>query len=353
MVDNVIYPQQQPMFGPGIGQGAQGMFGGLRRGFRAGGQALHPYSNRLMLAGLGMLGGGPSDAMKGLVAGSALDTEDADRRKLNELLKGLQNDPEGGGLMAGLTEAERNYVANDPAAVRTLLAGKLGGGGQETYGMSGVWGKDPEGNPVFLQPSNRGGFRQAQAPEGVTLSPPGLTKVDGGTEWIFTDRDGNVVQRVPKDVAGEAAAQTTGTKQAEMAVAIPKVRQAAEQMRAMIADVKNDPNLGAATGWESNLPTLRGTAKFDTQQKVAQLAGQAFMQAYETLKGAGPIAVAEGEAATKAITRINTGLSDAEFLQALNDLDAYAEKAEEWARERAGQRAGNAAPAAEDPLGIR
>jgi hypothetical protein len=77
------------------------------------------------------------------------------------------------------------------------------------------------------------------------------------------------------------------------------------------------------------------------------------MQAYETLKGAGPIAVAEGEAATKAITRINTGLSDAEFLQALNDLDAYAKKAEEWARERAGQRAGNAAPAAEDPLGIR
>jgi hypothetical protein len=88
--------------------GARGMFGGLRRGYQAGNRALHPYSNRLMLAGLGMLGGGPGDAMKGLVAGSALDTEDADRRKLREAL-------------AGLTESGSDLIPNDPA-VRELMA---------------------------------------------------------------------------------------------------------------------------------------------------------------------------------------------------------------------------------------
>lgn len=114
--------QPQPMFPPAIGQGAQGMFGGLRRGFQAGGQALHPYSNRLLLAGLGMLGGGPSDAMKGLVAGSALDTEDADRTKLNKALQALQDDPES---LANLSSGERNFVLNDAETARLALAQRV------------------------------------------------------------------------------------------------------------------------------------------------------------------------------------------------------------------------------------
>jgi hypothetical protein len=94
------------MFG-NVGALGQGMFGGLGRVYRAGNRALHPYSNRLMLAGLGMLGGGPSDAMKGLVAGSALDTEDADRRKLNKAL-------------AALMESDSPLIPDDPA-IRGLM----------------------------------------------------------------------------------------------------------------------------------------------------------------------------------------------------------------------------------------
>jgi hypothetical protein len=105
--DPYAQPQPQPMFGD-IGALGQGMFGGLRRGFQRGGQALHPYSNRLLLAGLGMLGGGPKDAMKGLVAGSALDTEDADRRKLNTALQALMN-------------SESDLIPDDPA-IRGLMA---------------------------------------------------------------------------------------------------------------------------------------------------------------------------------------------------------------------------------------
>jgi hypothetical protein len=101
--------QPQPLFaGNNLLGTAQGMFGGLRRGFQAGNRALHPYSNRLMLAGMGMLGGGPKEAMKGLVAGSALDTEDADRRKLNKALQDLMS-------------SESDLIPDDPA-IRGLMA---------------------------------------------------------------------------------------------------------------------------------------------------------------------------------------------------------------------------------------
>jgi len=118
--------QPPPMFSGGNLLGtAQGMFGGLRRGFQAGNRALHPYSNRLMLAGLGMLGGGPSDAMKGLVAGSALDTEDADRRKLNAAIQGLMDDTSGTGLLAKASPAERAYLLASPPTLSKVMADQM------------------------------------------------------------------------------------------------------------------------------------------------------------------------------------------------------------------------------------
>jgi hypothetical protein len=111
------------MFG-NVGALGQGMFGGLGRVYRAGNRALHPYSNRLLLAGMGMLGGGPQDAMKGLVAGSALDTEDADRTKLDKALQELMNDPNSA-LMSGLGGPDKAYLAADKDAFHALIGARL------------------------------------------------------------------------------------------------------------------------------------------------------------------------------------------------------------------------------------
>jgi hypothetical protein len=291
-------------------------------------------------------------AMKGMIAGSALDTEDADRTKLNKAIAALQNDTEGG-LFAGLSEAERNYVANDPAAVRTLIAGKLGGAGGTKYGMSPVWGTDAEGNPVLLQLSSGGGVSQVDMPQGVTPSPSGTQRVDLGTEWGILDRNGQIIQRIPKDVAGEAAATETGKAAGIATAAVPKVRQAASMMKKMIADIRTDPNMDWGVGGTSVFNAIPGSPGKSFQKKSDQLRGQAFTQAFETLKGGGAISEREGAAATDAMTRLDTALDKQSYLDALADLEAIVDSAEQRALERARQGTENAAPAAEDPLGIR
>jgi hypothetical protein len=185
--DTTQQPPPQPLFGPGAFSGMQGMFGGLRRGFQAGGQALHPYSNRLLLTGMGLLSRDPDamgQAMKGMIAGSALDTEDADRRKLNKALQDLQNDPEGSGLFAGLTEAEQNYVAQDPAAIRALIVGKTSGKNWQRLSDDTIF--DPSSGTTQRVGSGGGSFLKGNAQETQALRylvESGQMTEDQAAQW--------------------------------------------------------------------------------------------------------------------------------------------------------------------------
>ena len=98
-------------------QGVGGMFGDLRR-------ATNPYSNRMMLAGIGMLSGknasegwegrrGHEGPRSGLGAGY--------RAQARARMQGLMNDPESG-ILSKLTEKERAVVAGDPELTRAVFA---------------------------------------------------------------------------------------------------------------------------------------------------------------------------------------------------------------------------------------
>jgi len=93
-----------------------------------------------------------------------------------------------------------------------------------------------------------------------------------------------------------------------------------ESMVASIDGILNDPALDSATGvlaWTQNIP---GTSakRFGTRTK--QLDGQAFLQAFESLKGAGQITEVEGTKATQAIGRLDTAQSADDYRAALNEL---------------------------------
>lgn len=83
-----------------------------------------------------------------------------------------------------------------------------------------------------------------------------------------------------------------------------------------------------------------GTPKVDFQSYLDTAKGQAFLTAYERLRGSGAITEKEGETATKAIMRLNTNLGPADFEKAVRDLMGVMERGKQRALEMAGETSG-------------
>lgn len=87
-----------------------------------------------------------------------------------------------------------------------------------------------------------------------------------------------------------------------------------------IDGILNDPALNRATGALSVLQSVPGTEMYRFGTRVRQLQGQAFLQAFESLKGAGQITEIEGQKATEAIGRLDSAQAPDDYRQALQEL---------------------------------
>lgn len=184
-----------------------------------------------------------------------------------------------------------------------------------------IWGEDAEGNPMLIQPTDTGVAKTMTLPEGFRPSK-GIEKIDGGTVWYMQDKQtGQIVGTVPKDVSGEAAAKAEGEARGAATASLNSTLAKAENALATIQSIKRDPAREAGTGFTSLFNAIPGTPQFDFQQKVNQLKGQAFLDAFKDLKGGGQITNIEGEKATQAIARLETAQTEEGFLQALNELE--------------------------------
>ena len=147
--------------------------------------------------------------------------------------------------------------------------------------------------------------------------------LDTGTGFVRPNPvapGGPPVATIQKDIAGKAAQQAQGTEQGKALVDLPKVRQNATTTLKYIDDVLRDPNLGNVTGAQGWLPTVRSTSR-DTEARIAQLGGRAFLSAFESLKGGGQITEIEGKKATEALARLtDLKQSDAGYKKALEDF---------------------------------
>jgi hypothetical protein len=226
---------------------------------------------------------------------------------------------------------------------------------RDQYGLNPIYGKDAQGNIVVMQPSKSGGLVQAQIPEGVTLQP-GVDRVDLGTAWGITDRSGQVISTIPKDLAGAERDKAIGGKQGDAAFDLPRVEQNAAHSLGVLERMKTHPGREGSTGFIQGILPSRTSDQVDFQSLVDQTQGQSFLQAFQMLKGAGQITEIEGTKATDAISRLrNQRLSDQDYLRAINDLEEVIRNG----LARAKQQAGGAAPQAPanpqqaDPLGLR
>jgi hypothetical protein len=162
------------------------------------------------------------------------------------------------------------------------------------------------------------------------------------------------------------AARVLGRKAAEGDVAavqaLPKVINKAEEGLRLIDELvgkrdakgqllkgeKAHPGFESAVG-ATFIPGARfvpGTDAAGFMSRFEQIKGQAFLEAFESLRGGGAITQIEGEKATDAINRMSISTDEKEFVRAATDLKNIIQKGVETARSRAAQAGGVSDPAA-------
>lgn len=150
---------------------------------------------------------------------------------------------------------------------------------------------------------------------------PQPTNIDTGTEIITLDNTGQEIGRRPKNVAGVEAQKKVGEAAGTKVAEAPSAIVSADQMLDSIDGVLKHPGLRMGTGLTGTvLSKVPGTDAYDFAQRADQLKGQAFLQAFQTLKGGGQITEVEGKKATDAIARLNTAQSEDAYRTALGDL---------------------------------
>ena len=133
---------------------------------------------------------------------------------------------------------------------------------------------------------------------------------------------------------------------------LPQVEQTASTMLATLDKLADPDVLGWAYGWTGRAPSVPNTKQADAISIRNQLQGQAFLQAFETLKGGGQITEREGEKATAAITRLaDPNITEASAKEAIEELRGIINSSLMNARIKAemANQAGGAAPPYANP----
>lgn len=163
----------------------------------------------------------------------------------------------------------------------------------------------------------------------------------GGVPTIVSKIPGSPNEQIVplSEVAGNeaaiASAQVQGKSQGQAAFDLPGIELRSTTAINSIDDLKSR-NIGQRYGVQGKLYAIPGTEGADIQALVNQVASQAFLNAFDQLKGAGAITETEGAAATAAITRLkDQNISVGEALKAANELQKYYRQGIKVARDKA------------------
>ena len=164
--------------------------------------------------------------------------------------------------------------------------------------------------------------------------PYAVDRITGGASAIST----------PEAVGGSKATVNTVVANEEARRAaqqeLPNVVSTANRSINTLTQLRDHPALQYRYGLASvggARPVIPGTPEAEVQALINQAGGQAFLQAFESLKGGGQITQIEGQRATDAITRLsNQNLSPQDAKQAINELIAIAESAKKRAEAQSG-----------------
>lgn len=197
--------------------------------------------------------------------------------------------------------------------------------------------KYPNGRIRMWQPSRTGVPVEVKLPEGTDPTKP-LSFQDVGPQIVGVNPLGGAPQTVlQKDIGAVESAKVQGQAQGQAVVDLPNTLAKAAETHQVINQLRSHPGRRQATGGTAILPILPGTDAKDFDVLLQQAKGGVFLQAYQQLKGGGAITNIEGEKGEQAIARLDRAQTEAEFLSALDDLDAVISAGEARMKQRAGQ----------------
>ena len=225
--------------------------------------------------------------------------------------------------------------APTPLSAKDVMQGKYEGWYNPSLAgtPSGVGGSAPTGMPSGVPTGGASGVPLGM-PSGV-VAPAGMSGRDlsEANKQIFVDKSKRQAEYAEKAPA-----------------AIEMMGQTINNINDLIGDTKvvngklvfgkKAPHAGFESAVGISVAPLSGfipgTDTTDFKERFKQIGGQAFLQAFETLKGAGQITEIEGAKATAALNRMSLAQSEVEFVKAAREFEDSLNKGMELARKRAG-----------------
>jgi hypothetical protein len=250
----------------------------------------------------------------------------------------------GGGQTDDIKEYQFAKKEDPSLSFEKFMARKKAVSGE--YGMQPIWGMK-NGQPAIVQLGKSGEAKESVLPDGFSPARDPV-KVEGPTGTSILDpQTRQIIQFIPKDVAGAAKSKEIGEAEGQATVNLPTTIATAENTLKTIKQLEEHPGKKAwgAFGVGAMLPDIPGTDTRGFAALVDQVKGQNFMTAFQSLKGAGAITEAEGSKAEKAQARLDRAQSEKDFDVALKDLKEVVVAGMERARQKAGIKNNQAMPA--------
>lgn len=213
---------------------------------------------------------------------------------------------------------------------------KSGQNSQNEYGLTPIWVQDPKTGQQKLMVTSKDGSTKLLDTQGLNPISP-LKAIDTGTGTMLVDpRTAQQNTIVPKDIAGAKEQEVIGKTTGDRKTQINDVVARADKAIKTIDEAINSPGLESATGWQSSFPTWPGSNSANFEAKIKEIQGASFLEAYQSLKGAGQISEVEGAKAENAIANLSLAQSDAQMRKALADLKEVITSGRERAKRAAG-----------------
>ena len=155
-----------------------------------------------------------------------------------------------------------------------------------------------------------------------------------GTVFVYDEAGRHVMEPAPGGGLRPRVVPLAGTEaEGRVVEQVEGAEKGSAQARSMLQTIDGllaDPGLDSAVGTKGAITQYMGPLAPDAaraRSRIQQIQGQAFLQAFESLKGGGQITEIEGQKAEAAIARLNTAQSADDFRAALLELKGVIERA--------------------------